>query len=378
LSLTSAASEPNLRELTALKFAAYGGGQVRFYAATAGREAAELVALTYAALTGGRVQFYAATAGREAAELVARSLGVGLQAFGDPKHPVASLAVIVRFTSTDPFASLAPVPDSSLPLVATVLTLEIPVSGEEQNLGLAETEVASVATFLPGAGVSLGQGPPGQSRGGRVTAFLPGAGVSLGQGPAAQARGGGGADADAPAQSDEAGANGATTAPAAISAWERVVIGLDEGLDRFRRENPGGLSGAGAVSSAGDRPEAPSSPAAPAQDGPSSMRLAPDSLPSAGAGDGPVAPSLKVKAEEIDAAVESHWGATLQSERAVRAQSDAVIRLNSARAALSPTLPEPGQDGPGLVLASLLVALLAARWGDHRQSSSSRLNSRFE
>ena len=46
LSLTSAATEPNLPDPTALAFSALTGGQVQFYAATAGRESAELVALS--------------------------------------------------------------------------------------------------------------------------------------------------------------------------------------------------------------------------------------------------------------------------------------------------------------------------------------------
>ena len=49
LSLTSAASEPNLPDPTALAFSALTGGQVQFYAATAGRESAELVALSLSA-----------------------------------------------------------------------------------------------------------------------------------------------------------------------------------------------------------------------------------------------------------------------------------------------------------------------------------------
>src|SRR5262249_39609701 len=135
----------------------------------------------------------------------------------------------------------------------------------------------------------------------------------------------------------------------------------------FHRENPGGLSGAGAARPAGERPE---SPTAPAPDGPSSLRSAPGPLPSEGVGDGPIAPSLKVKTEAIDAAIESLWGAD--------AQPEAVIRLGSASGALSPTIPEAGRDEPGLAAAPLFVALLVALWGDHRRSSSSRLNSRSE
>ena len=46
LGLTSVTTEPNLPDPTALAFSALTGGQVQFYAATAGRESAELVALS--------------------------------------------------------------------------------------------------------------------------------------------------------------------------------------------------------------------------------------------------------------------------------------------------------------------------------------------
>ena len=42
----SAETEPNLPDPTALAFSALTGGQVQFYAATAGRESAELVSLS--------------------------------------------------------------------------------------------------------------------------------------------------------------------------------------------------------------------------------------------------------------------------------------------------------------------------------------------
>ena len=103
LSLTSAATEPNLPDPTALAFSA---------------------------LTGGQVQFYAATAGRESAELVALSLGIETGPISPSGAPSAAIAV----------AQLVPLHESSLPLVATVLTLTITVSGDELNLGLAETE----------------------------------------------------------------------------------------------------------------------------------------------------------------------------------------------------------------------------------------------
>ena len=115
-------------------------------------------------------------------------------------------------------AQLVPLNESSLPLVATVLTLTIAVPGDELNLGLAETEATAVAAFLPGTGVSVGQGLSSQGRGG------PGG--------------------DDGAESDVPGAGVAGAVPAAIAPWERYVIGLDEALEQFRRENPNGVSGA--------------------------------------------------------------------------------------------------------------------------------------
>ena len=160
LSLTSAASEPNLPDPTALAFSA---------------------------LTGGQVQFYAATAGRESAELVALSLGI-------ETAPISSSS---GSPPANPVAQLVPLHESSLPLVATVLTLTIAVPGAELNLGLAETEATAVAAFLPGTGVSVGQGLSSQGRGG------PGG--------------------DDGAESDVPGAGVAGAVPAAIAPWERYV-----------------------------------------------------------------------------------------------------------------------------------------------------------
>ena len=174
------------------------------------------------------MQFYAATAGREAAELVALSLGIQTEANAVGRWP----------RPVETVAQLVPLNESSLPLVATVLTLTVSVSNEEPNLGPTEAGGATVAAFVPGAGIALGQGPA-----------------------AASGRGGGGAGADEPAQEEEAGAPSAMAAPA-ISVWERIVLGWDEALERFRRKHPSGLSGAGSWRPAGDRPGSPASPRA--------------------------------------------------------------------------------------------------------------------
>ena len=129
LTLASVASEPNLPDPTALAFSA---------------------------LTGGQVQFYAATAGRESAELVALSLGI----------ETATTSQLASTAAQNTVAQLVALHEASLPLVATVLTLTIAVPGDEFNFGLAESEATAVAVFLTGTGVSVGQGLSSQGRGG--------------------------------------------------------------------------------------------------------------------------------------------------------------------------------------------------------------------
>ena len=124
-----------------------------------------------------------------------------------------------------------PLNESSLPLVATVLTLTITVSGNELNLGLVETEAIGGGRVLAGDGHL--RGPRSVVSGTR--------------------RPGG----DDGAESDVPGAGVAGAVPAAIAPWERFVIGLDEALEKFQRENPNGVSGAPARDSASDRPDSP-------------------------------------------------------------------------------------------------------------------------
>ena len=179
-------------------------------------------------------------------------------------------------------AQLVPLHESSLPLVATVLTLTIAVSGDELNLGLAETEATAVAAFLPGTGISVGQGLSSQRSGG------PGG--------------------DDGAESDESEAGVAGAVPAAIAPWERFVIGLDEALEKFQRENPNGVSGAPARDSASDRPDSPPAAGLPTQGGPTSLKSGPDPVPSGGEPDRTENASPSLGVEAIDAIIESVWG----------------------------------------------------------------------
>jgi hypothetical protein len=95
--------------------------------------------LAFWSLTGGQVQFYAATEGQEAATLVALSLGVG--AFSPISAPATP--------TSSGIAQLVPLQESSLALVGTLLTVTIDASA-------GETEALSASA------VSLGQSLFGQ------------------------------------------------------------------------------------------------------------------------------------------------------------------------------------------------------------------------
>jgi hypothetical protein len=339
LSLTSATTEPNLPDPTALAFST---------------------------LTGGQVQFYAATAGRESAELVALSLGI-------ETAPTSQPAAAAQNT----VAQLVALHESSLPLVATVLTLTITVSEEQLSSGLAETDMTVVASFLPGTGISVGQSLSSQGRGGPT------------------------GDDDPESKAPEAAVAGPVSA--VISPWERLVIGLDEALEQFMREHPNGVSGLPAPDSASDRPDPPPATGAPARGGPTSLKSSPNQLPSSDDSDRTEHASPSVEVEAIDAVIQS-WGhgrargrrgPILHAGRPSERASDALatvpadilpslwsmsrkrivgepkvlrrtefLATGSHRrndAALRP-IPEPGNDEPDLALASMAVAVLSTEW----------------
>ena len=88
--------------------------------------------------TGGQVQFYAATEGSEAATLLTFQLGG--ETGGMPTVP-----------------GLQPLRDAALPLIATLLTLTIETSTAEFNPGAYEGEAAAAVSFLPVSTVTVGQ-----------------------------------------------------------------------------------------------------------------------------------------------------------------------------------------------------------------------------
>jgi len=90
--------------------------------------------LAFLAFTGGQVQFYAATEGSEAATLLTFQLG------GETGMPTVP--------------GLQPLRDAALPLIATLLTLTIETSTAEFDPGAFDGEAAAAVSFLP---VTAGQ-----------------------------------------------------------------------------------------------------------------------------------------------------------------------------------------------------------------------------
>ena len=64
--------------------------------------------------------------------------------------------------------------------------------------------------------------------------------------------------------------------PSVLAPWERFLLGLDEALEEFGRQNVPGVLGEPEAGAGGDRPGSTPSSSLPAQGAPSGMRLAPD------------------------------------------------------------------------------------------------------
>ena len=332
-------------------------------AATTDSNVPDPTALAFSTVTGGQVQFYAATAGRESAELVSLSLGIETGTTGSSGGTQTG----------NQGAQLVALNETSLPLVATVLTLTITVSGNELNLALVETEAIAVAAFLPGTGISLGQGLSSQGHGGP------------------------GGDDDA--ESDVPGAAIPGAVPAVIAPWERFVIGLDEALEKFQRDNPNGVSGAPARDSASDRSDSPAAATPPAQGAPTSLKSGSNPVPSTDEPDPTKEPSPTTAVEAIDTVISSLWREDRASDSRQQLpdasgpagrSDDALLpirlvippsldqgprtrdqgpgtKLLLARSdrrtdAVLPPVPEPGKDEPDLASMSLAVAMMGTEW----------------
>ena len=310
-------------------------------------------ALAFSTLTGGAVDFYAATAGRESADLVALSLSIPDETSGERAGDVAVAS-----------AQLVALNDSSLPLVATVLTLTFEVSAEETGGGASEAGALGTVASGAGPGTSAGQGPFSSARRDE-------SGTVLMEG------------------SDVPGATGAVV-PAVLMPWERFVLGLDKALEELEPEGTGEVL-------------APSGP----MDGPVRISRRPAGAGGrigAAVGAGPaggrrsgrygnlhvgraqgsdqrVMPRVQesrrfvsdrpIPAEVIDAAIarieDPRRG---DSERRTRTEAidAAIARLGADRAGddwrvIDPPAHRPGKNEACPSLLCLAVTLLAARWG---------------
>ena len=207
--------------------------------------------------------------------------------------------------------------ETSLPLVATVLTLTLEVSGEELGPGRSEAEALGLVASVAGPGTSAGQGPLSAVRGG-VSEVGPTEGT------------------------DEPGAV-ATAVPAVLSPWERFVLGLDEALEELERQGAGGSMG---PSEPVDRPDSTPGPGVPAPGGGSGLRSIPERPPAAERESTDV-PMPASRTGAIDAAI-----ARLATDRA----ADELVEID--RPAF-----RPAKDEPGLATVCLAGSLLAAQWG---------------
>jgi hypothetical protein len=271
-------------------------------------------ALAFSALTGGEIQFYAATAGREAADLVSLNLAAD-----------SSIQVALPGPSNT-FAQLVPFEGSSVPLVATVLTLTIEVSVSELSLPLDVTGNGSTGAFLAGSGITVGQGLSSTGQGGGSVA---------------------------PVFADELapGGAGAGVGQAQALPWERFVLGLDQVLERFLRENPNGFSGAvnrTERSDRSDRTKSPATPGSPAAGKPTGPPSAPAPPAQSGDHDGGQGSSADETAKALDSVIEALWNDEVSGEHRVQ-----LSRWNRAL--------EPETDrGPELCVVDSRVPLALA------------------
>jgi len=96
------------------------------------------VLLRYSALTGGQIQFYAATAGRETATLVALNLSGPVESRNFPPPPMNQLAQLV------------PLQESSLALVGTLLTVSLtPITVDTAPAPGRASEALTTVAFAP-------------------------------------------------------------------------------------------------------------------------------------------------------------------------------------------------------------------------------------
>ncbi|MGO9466280.1 MAG: FG-GAP repeat domain-containing protein [Isosphaeraceae bacterium] len=122
-----------------------GPGGLSLLSTTSEPSLPDLTALAFSALTAGQVLFYAATAGQEAAQFLALDLNAALTSVS---------ATVIQLVAPDEF---------SLPLLPSFWTLTIAPSAGDPTLALDETAAPGPAALAAGLGVSFGQGLSAQT-----------------------------------------------------------------------------------------------------------------------------------------------------------------------------------------------------------------------
>ncbi len=227
--------------------------------------------LAFASLTGGQVEFYAATAGHEAATLVALSLG------GDTLAQTQSDTSVATVNNV---AQLVPLNESSLALVASLLTLTISTSEGENNLESAQSEAAISIASISGSSASLGQSSFRQS----------------------------GRDLSESGEVERAGESADIADPGSSSAspWERFILGLDQALEQFRSEFESRIRGPQKQATGRDQAEVKPSADSSEPDAPARLRSTPLSVPQ-GAQDEHDSAQPGAGGDAVDASIDSIW-----------------------------------------------------------------------
>jgi hypothetical protein len=158
--------------------------------------------LAFAGVAGGQVQFFAATEGREAAILVALSLT------GASGSSTGSAAITPAIPEN--VAQLVPLQESSLALVGTLLVVTIESPAVELSETIGQTGTALASASASAASVALGQG--GVARNSR------------------------GVDGNGEDNADQSGEPQTNSSSSTVS-WERFVLGTDEALEQYEREH---------------------------------------------------------------------------------------------------------------------------------------------
>ena len=315
--------------------------------------------LAFSALSGGQVEFYAATSGREAASLVALSLS---------GETLAQTESGTSLSAVNNVAQLVPLQESSLALVASLLTLTVSPTDGEQSALSAQSESAVSVAAPPGSSASLGQSVSGQS--GRNLAGI-----------------------------DEAEKAGESPDPAnpgqpATTPWERFVIGLDAALEQFGREFQNRILKPKTPPTEHDQPQTKPSADSSPPGAPTSFRSTLDALPENSGGESAESAHSAGRREAVDSSIDSIWGEKAQFMSPVRFGRGAPISVLSPvcgferrecgqaryfaveqrRQEILQCLSRPGRDDPAEPSLLLTAATLLVPWTLVARPSPARAN----